>query len=139
MGVYLISIWLFGGAITLILARVPTRPGTAAPRANVISVGLFVLGVIAGAMSAVNGEPWASVGVWIALGCVNLALALMGWKGIAKPLAVLGAFATLGALVLIALHAFSSLPVMVAAGVLCLGAALIARSAHSTPGSLVQR
>ncbi len=128
MGIYLISIWLLGGAIALILARRPSRTSARASRAESISIGLFIVGVATGVTSTVTGEPWTSAFVWTTLAFVNLALATAGWDGSGKLIAGPGFFGTLAALVLIALHSFSSLPVMVAAGLLCLGGALLARS-----------
>ena len=139
MGIYLVSIWLLVGGSALITSRRATAPGVRALRAQSIPVAVLVLAVAAGVMSIVTREPNASAFVWITLACVNIALAIAGWDGSAKIIAGLGSFATLAAVGLIALHSFSSLPVMVAGGVMCLGATLLARSARPAARSYERR
>ena len=123
MGPYLVSIWLLGGAIALIL-RYPS--GARASRGWSIALGLFMLGILSGALSLLLLEPMSSAFVWIALALVNLALVTVGWRSTAKILASLGALTTIAALFLIAGRSFVSLPMIVAAGVLSLAAALLA-------------
>jgi hypothetical protein len=132
MGIYLISIWLLIGAIALILTHRMMRTMRRATPVEALSVGLFLIGVVSGIASVVARDPLSSAFVWVTLGFVNCSLATAGWEGSLRVLAALGFFGTVAALVLIAVHSFSSLPVVVAAGVLCLGAALLARSTEET-------
>jgi hypothetical protein len=128
LGIYLISIWLLAGALALIMAHRPQRTMDRTRRVELLAVGLFLLGVISGVASVATRDPWSTVFVWLALGFVNFSLATAGWGKAARILAALGSLGTVAALTLIALGSFSSLPVIAAAGVLCLAAALLARS-----------
>ncbi|MDE3097120.1 MAG: hypothetical protein KGK07_14120 [Chloroflexota bacterium] len=127
MGLYLISIWLLVGAVAHILTRRTSRGNRPSRRDDAIPVGLFIVGVASGVVSVASPDPWSSAFVWITLGSVNLSFASAAWDRSPRVLPTLGSAATVVALALIALRSFTGLPVIVAAGVLCLAAALFGR------------
>lgn len=123
MGNYLVASWL---AVGLAIAVLQWRLAIVEPRPvhERVTVSLLAIATAAGVASALMPQPWSAVFVWLTLACVNAALASVGWS--IRFLSLLGLGATAVAVVLITVRSFSSLPVMFAAGVLCLGAALLA-------------
>ena len=138
MGIYLVSIWLLVGGSTLMLQRRLRATSSQTVAWNNAPVLLLVVGAVAGALIVFTPDPWASAFVWTTLCLVNLALALSGWH--MRMLAVIGTLVTAAGITLVAIHAWSSLPVMAAAGVLSLGAALIGSSAtQRAPRTILER
>lgn len=126
MGIYLIAIWLLVGLATLAIAR-RQPPSESGPlrQASSAAIPLFVGGVGTGLVSVIVAEPLSSALLWATLGLVNASLASVALARGSRVLPAIGLGLSAIGLVLAALRAMVSLPVIVAAGVICLGAALL--------------
>ena len=137
MGIYLVSVWLGGGVLALFLNQwVAHRESPHIARS--LPILAFMTAVATGALSLVTPEPWTSAFVWLTLGLVNVTLAVAGIRRSPAVLPGAGLLLTAIALALVLLRSFASLPVIVAAGVICAAAALGTRTAVDPPEPAIQ-
>lgn len=112
------GIWLALDVVYLLTLR----------RGSPLPMPLVVFGQLLVGASAVlalwGSDMGYAVGFWCLAGLVNGLLALQGYAT-HRGVAVAGAGATVVAIVLILIRSFVSLPVIVVAAVLCLGAAVV--------------
>ena len=118
-----LTIWivvdLAGVIAVLAVGRAPRSPA---------SLALWALMIPALGMSALSvgiGGGFGLTLVWVAISLSNIAFGVSGFLAGSRLLAVAGLAATAGAIALIALGAFSSLPVAAVALALCAGAAIV--------------
>lgn len=109
--------WL---VLDLVFVLLNTRRGQVPGLAVVISQ-IVVAALVATVFLADNAM--AAIGLWAMLAVVNACLATVGLAN-QRALATIGLAGTVGAIILIAVRSFASLPIMVIAAVFCLGAAL---------------
>ena len=120
-----VAAWIAVEVAVMLVAWRGGAIGSSPRRYLAVVLPAQLLALAAALGSVVSDEPVRAMLVWLSLTSANVALAVVGVAGGAAALASVGLAGAAVALTLIALHAFLSLPVMAASGVLCAGAALL--------------
>lgn len=129
---FAMSVWLVVGAVLLLRSgRSDAGSGLRVGMRSAAALTLWLLAVASGLVAALASNPPGWTFLMGAVALVNLAVAVIAWRGAARLLAGLGATATVIGLTLAVIGAFSSLPILAAASVLCLGASLFSAPANA--------